>query len=123
MCARGSNRAPARGPSTSPLDVGVQLNTPKYIVNARVLIGAGMLVLLTACVSLVPGADKVSITKDPSDVANCSAVGNIEVPGQVDIATADTVFRNQVIGLGGNAAFITVSALGVPIEGVAYRCP
>ena len=97
-------------------------------MNARVLIGAaGMLILVTACVSLAPGADKVRITKNPSDVANCSAVGNIKVPGegsdQVDITTADTQFRNQVVGFGGNAAFVTSSTLGVPVEGVAYRCP
>jgi len=80
-----------------------------------------------ACVSLAPGADKVRITKNPSDLANCSAVGNINVPielqGQVDIAIADTQFRNQVIGLGGNAAFVTSSSLGIPVEGIAYRCP
>jgi hypothetical protein len=80
-----------------------------------------------ACVSLAPGADKVRITKNPADVANCSAVGNINVPielqGQFDIARADTQFRNQVIGLGGNAAFVTSSSLGIPVEGIAYRCP
>ena len=97
-------------------------------MNARVLIGAcGMLILLTACVSLAPGADKVRVTKNPSDIANCSAVGNIKVSGggsgQADIATADTEFRNQVVGFGGNAAFITASALGIPVDGIAYRCP
>jgi hypothetical protein len=115
------------GAATSPLYVCVQLDTLEYIMNARVVIGAaGMLVLLTACVSLAPGADKVRVTKNPSDVANCSAVGNIKVPGtgsgNVDIATADTEFRNQVVGFGGNAAFITSSTLGIPVEGVAYRC-
>jgi hypothetical protein len=97
-------------------------------MNARVLIGAaGMLILMTACVSLAPGADKVRITKNPSDVANCSAVGNIKVPGeasgQLDIATAGTEFRNQTVGVGGNTAFVTSSTLGIPVEGVAYRCP
>lgn len=32
---------------------------------------------VTACVSLAPGADKVRLTKTPSDVARCSAVGNV----------------------------------------------
>jgi hypothetical protein len=115
-------------PSTSPSDVGVKRDTLEHIMNARVLIGAaGMLILMTACVSLAPGADKVRITKNPSDVANCSAVGNIKVPGeasgQLDIATAGTEFRNQTVGVGGNTAFVTSSTLGIPVEGVAYRCP
>ena len=94
-------------------------------MNARVLIGVAT--LLTACVSLAPGADNVRITKNSSDVANCSAVGNVRVPiedqGRVDIADADTRFRNQVIGLGGNTVFVTSSSLGIPVQGIAYRCP
>jgi hypothetical protein len=97
-------------------------------MSARRLTGTtGVVALLTACVSLAPGADKVQITRNPSDVAKCSAVGNVRVPiesqGQLDIADADTRFRNQVIGLGGNTAFVTSSSLGIPVQGVAYRCP
>jgi hypothetical protein len=97
-------------------------------MSARRLTGAtGVVTLLTACVSLVPGAEKVQITRNASDVAKCSAVGNVRVPiesqGQLDIADADTRFRNQVIGLGGNTAFVTSSSLGIPVQGVAYRCP
>ena len=86
-------------------------------------------VCLTACVTTpVPGADKVRITKNPSDVANCTAVGNIKVPtnpssGTVDIANAETEFRNQTVGLGGNTGFVSYGLLGAPAEGVAYRCP
>jgi hypothetical protein len=80
--------------------------------------------LMTACVALAPGADRVHIAKSASDVANCSAVGNIKVPrdaqGQVDVVNSDTEFRNQTVGFGGNTAFVTSSLLG---EGVAYRCP
>jgi hypothetical protein len=83
--------------------------------------------LLSACVTLAPGADKVRVTKNSADVSSCSAVGNIKVPrdaqGQVDIANADAEFRNQTIGLGGNTAFVTSAPLGVAVEGVAYRCP
>jgi|SRR5579862_1323244 len=96
-------------------------------MSARRLIGAtGFVALLTACVSLAPGADKVQITKNASDVANCTAVGNVRVPiesqGQLDIADADTRFRNQVIALGGNIAFVSSSSLGIPVQGIAYRC-
>jgi hypothetical protein len=85
---------------------------------------------LTACATTtpVPGADKVRITKNPSDVTTCTAVGNIKVPinpstGTVDIANAATEFRNQTIGLGGNTGFVTYGLESAPAEGVAYRCP
>jgi hypothetical protein len=82
------------------------------------------MLLLTACVSLAPGADKVHVTSNRSDVANCNAVGNIKVArdaqGQIDFVNADAEMRNQTVGLGGNTAFVTSSLLG---EGIAYRCP
>ena len=91
---------------------------------ARLLIMACVFSLLSACVTLAPGADKVRITQNPADVTTCSAVGNIkaarDAQGQVDILDADTELRNQTIGLGGNTAFETSALLG---EGVAYRCP
>jgi hypothetical protein len=81
---------------------------------------------MAGCVAPAPGADQVRITKVASDVANCTAVGNIKVPrnadGNVDIANAGVEFRNQTIGLGGNTAFETAAPLGVPVEGIAYRC-
>jgi hypothetical protein len=82
---------------------------------------------MVACVTLAPGADKVRITKVPSEVSKCTAVGNIKVPrnadGNVDIGNAEAEFRNQTIGLGGNTAYETAAPLGVPVEGIAYRCP
>jgi hypothetical protein len=44
---------------------------------------AAVAIWLTACATTtpVPGADKVRIAKNPSDVATCTAVGNIKVPG------------------------------------------
>jgi hypothetical protein len=74
-----------------------------------------------------PGADKVKITRDPADVTPCTPAGNIEVfkdaKADVDFATAETEFRNQAVGLGANAALVTLVARGVPVEGIAYRCP
>ena len=94
-------------------------------MNARVSISTtAMVAVLTACVSLAPGADKVRITNHASDVAACNAVGNINLPrnaqGQIDSLDADTEFRNQTVGLGGNTAFVTSTVLG---QAVAYRCP
>jgi len=82
----------------------------------------------TACVSVapVPGAEQVKITKNPSDVAACRAVGNIKVPtgeGSPGGATLDRIeFRNQAVGFGGNTALVTVSYLGAPLQGIAYHC-
>jgi hypothetical protein len=93
-----------------------------------VLITVTCVTLEAACVSLAPGADKVRLTKTPGDVATCKPVGNIRVPqnpqtGTVDIANAQNQFRNQVVGLGGNAGLVTSGLLAAPGEGIAYQCP
>jgi hypothetical protein len=91
--------------------------------TAALLIACG----ITGCVSLAPGADKVLVTRDASAVAACTAVGNVQVPvdvnRQVDIANASTLFRNRVVALGGNAGFVTDGPVNIPVAGVAYRCP
>ena len=97
-------------------------------LSRRLVIALMLSSLLTACVvALAPGADKVRLTKNASEVSGCTAVGNVKVPsdagGQVDLGNASAQFRNQVIGLGGNTGFLTSAPLGVPVEGVAYRCP
>ena len=79
---------------------------------------------IVAGTMMLPGADKVHLATKQSEVADCTAVGNIRLPrdaqGQTDLVNADTEFRNQTVGLGGNTAFVTSSLLG---EGIAYRCP
>jgi len=82
-------------------------------------------VWLTACATTTaaPGADKVRLTASASDVANCTAVGNIKSPATTTSADIATEFRNQIIGLGGNTAFVTKGSPNYPAEGVAYRCP
>lgn len=92
------------------------------------LIATVCLVLLSACATtqLAPGADKVKLTKTAADVAGCTAVGNIQVPrtdGMVSYGLAEIQFRNMVIGLGGNAGFITYGPFKAPGDGIAYRCP
>jgi hypothetical protein len=84
-------------------------------------------IVLNACVTLAPGADKVRITQDAADVASCAAVGNVntlgEPQGPSQIADSSKELRNQAVGLGGNVIFVTSATLGVPDHGVAYRCP
>ena len=84
--------------------------------------------LLTACttVSLAPGADKVHLTNDAKDLSACSPVGNVLVQESQTAPVAFNAaneFRNQVVGFGGNAGFVTAGSLGIPTQGVAYRCP
>jgi hypothetical protein len=82
---------------------------------------------MTGCVSLVPGADKILMTRDAAAVLPCTAVGKVrlqvDVNRQVDTANANAAFRNRVIALGGNTGFVTDGSVRVPVEGVAYRCP
>ena len=91
------------------------------------VVASALATVLSACVSLAPGADKVRITNNAADVSRCAAVGNIKVPtdsdGDVDIANAAREFRNQTVGLGGNIGFVTYGFIGAPVRGVAYRCP
>ena len=70
--------------------------------------------LLTGCVTPAPGADQVKITKSPSDVAACTAVGNISAESLHNFDPH--VAQNKAIGLGANVVFDTGDG------GVAYRC-
>jgi hypothetical protein len=87
----------------------------------------GFAICLGACVTPAPGSEKVRITKNAADVSGCTAVGNVNVAGipqgPSQIADSSTELRNQAVGLGGNVVFVTSATLGVPEQGVAYRCP
>jgi hypothetical protein len=93
--------------------------------NALLLVASAILV--GACVTLAPGADQVRLTNKPADVGACKALGNIQVPrndqGLVDGASAQTQFRNQAVGLGGNVALVTQGFMSIPAAGIAYHCP
>jgi hypothetical protein len=97
--------------------------TSMLIRSATLALACGV----TACVSLAPGAADVRVTSETSEVAECSSVGKIRVPvdinRQVDLATASSRFRNQVVTLGGNTGLVTDGSVRIPIEGTAYRCP
>jgi len=71
-------------------------------------------------IALVPGADKVRITKNPDDVASCKPVGNIHLK---DADANSKEFRNEVVGLGGNSVMVTIGTPESPSQGVAYLCP
>lgn len=83
-----------------------------------------LMLLLEGCLTVTPapGSDKLRVTRNPSDVSTCTAVGNIKVADNLPPPQAQTEFRNQAIGFGANAALATLVVVGVPVEGVAYRC-
>lgn len=75
-----------------------------------------------ATVVLAPGAARVRLTMDPVDVSGCTPVGNVAPLPNESVSMAKTMFRNRVIGFGGNTGLITKSIFAEPIEGIAYRC-
>ncbi|HEY0801218.1 MAG TPA: hypothetical protein VGD54_10265, partial [Steroidobacteraceae bacterium] len=82
---------------------------------------------VSGCVTeqAAPGASAVRLTRNAADVTNCTAVGNVKAYINNNNSVGDEVkFRNQVIGYGGNAGFVTIDGTyRTPAEGVAYRCP
>ena len=95
------------------------------MLNTRmVLVPVAFAVGLSSCVvavAPVPGADKVRLTRNASEVSTCSAVGNISV--NASGSNARTEFRNKVVGFGGNIGVVTNGPTWAPVEGIAYRCP
>jgi len=81
-------------------------------LRSSLLMMAG--VMVAGCVTPAPGAAQVQITRKPSDVSNCAAVGNIgaEAMNNLDPIIA----QNQAIGLNANVILNTGAG------GVAYRC-
>jgi hypothetical protein len=86
---------------------------------AVAVMGLGTAACVT--VALAPGAEKVKITKNASDVASCKPVGNVKSLLDGDEAINATL-QNQTLGLGGNTVFVT-GAAGQSVAGVAYSCP
>lgn len=89
------------------------------------LIACSFIIAAVGCVTVVPapGARQVRITADPANVSGCTPVGNIAPLPNESVSMARVMFRNRVIGLGGNAGLITKRIFNEPIEGIAYRCP
>jgi hypothetical protein len=80
-----------------------------------------VVLFIAGCVTptvLAPGAEQVRITQKATDVATCTAVGNVS-PNYQKLEDA----RNLTVGLGGNALLVTQHSLdAVIISGVAYHC-
>jgi hypothetical protein len=93
------------------------------ITNRRLVAIAVMGLGTAGCatVALAPGAEKVRLTKNASDVASCKVVGNV-TSHPVGPEATNATLQNQAFGLGGNMVFVT-GATGVSVAGVAYICP
>jgi len=95
------------------------------MLHARMVVVPVALALgLISCVVAVapaPGADKIRLTRNASEVSTCKAVGNIRVT--TSGSSARTEFRNVVVGFGGNIGLVTSGPAWAPVEGIAYRCP
>ena len=95
------------------------------MLHARtVVVPVALAIGLISCVVAVapaPGAEKVRLTRNASEVSTCSPVGNIRV--NASGSNARTEFRNAVVGFGGNIGLVTSGPTWAPVEGIAYRCP
>ena len=74
-----------------------------------------------ACVTvaLVPGADRIQLTRNVGDVSACKAVGNVRA-SDLPFDFEPTI-RNQAVGLGADTVFVTTDN-GQEEAGVAYKC-
>jgi hypothetical protein len=70
--------------------------------------------MLSGCITPAPGADHVKITRNPTDVSACSAVGNISPDAMNNLDSL--VAQNIAVGLNANTVLNTGSG------GVAYHC-
>ena len=93
--------------------------TTNWRLTAIAVIGLGTAGCVT--VARAPGAEKVKITKEASDVASCKAVGNVKSP-LIGYDATNATLQNQALGLGGNTVFVT-GPEGQSVAGVAYSCP
>jgi hypothetical protein len=94
------------------------LHTRMIVVPVALAVGLSSCVV---AVAPVPGADKVRLSRNASEVSTCSAVGNIRV--NASGSNARTEFRNAVVGFGGNIGLVSNGPTWAPVEGTAYRCP
>ena len=94
------------------------LHTRKLVAPVALAVGLASCVV---AVAPLPGADKVRVTSNASEVSTCTPVGQIAV--HATGSNARTEFRNTVIGFGGNTGLITNGPMWAPVEGIAYHCP
>ncbi len=84
---------------------------------------AALLIGVLACATVTPEMKQVRVTNNPEVVRGCKFLGNTspstETQWQSGSPTNDSVFRQQVVKMGGNVGFITAAPLK-PADGVGY---
>jgi hypothetical protein len=109
----------------------MSLDKEAHMWTRNLMLASAVLVTCSCVtVTLAPGAEKVKLTHDPSDVAGCKVAGNVSgVWGSGEYErVSEALLRNRAVGLDGNTVLVTLSEDG-PLqpaadrEGVAYRCP
>jgi len=71
--------------------------------------------------SLIPGADKVKVTRDQSHVTDCKSLGFVEAKPPFSTPNdARNEMKNKTAILGGNVLFVTNYSMKA--TGVAYSC-
>lgn len=88
----------------------------------RCIIVCGV-VLLTACVSLAPEAEKLRVTSDNSQVAGCKILGQVtSQPPYVGPNDGVNQLRNNAAALGADTLLLTSSGALRGKTGMAYQC-
>jgi hypothetical protein len=98
----------------------------RFDEKLRMVVLLSAATLLTACetVPLATGAAQVRFARATSDVASCTAVGNVdaECSPEGQQRTFDRTIRNRTVSLGGNTLLVTNEWNGMVCEGIAYDC-
>jgi len=98
----------------------------RFEETVRFVVLLSAVTFLSACetVPLDPGAAQVRITRNSSDVASCTAVGNVDAgcSAEGEKRAFEHTIRNRTIGVGGNTLLVTDEWLGRVCGGIAYEC-
>jgi len=91
-------------------------------MRTHILTASLWLLVLTACTTaLIPGAEKIKVTRDQSLVTDCKSLGFVEAKPPFSTPNdARNEMKNKTAILGGNVLFVTNYSLKA--TGVAYSC-
>lgn len=82
---------------------------------------ASFFVIANCTTALIPGADKVKVTREQALVADCKSLGFVEAkPPYSTPNDARNEMKNKTAILGGNVLFVTNYSMKA--TGVAYAC-
>jgi len=76
-----------------------------------------------SCVSLAPEAEKIKVTSNGADIANCKILGSVKSePPYVGPNDGVNQLRNNAAALGADTLLLTSSGAIRGQTGMAYRC-